>query len=114
MADDRVFTPDRRISSEKDGQFGSNGFTRIADTKIYHAADGTNDGSNTYDGAEIGHYYALKCIAAATFDASGCTGVGDMPADTDTLAAGDILYGKFYTVQFSAGTVFAYRARSKG
>ena len=114
MADDRITATHRKLSAQVDGHFGSNGFTRVADTKIYHADDGTDDGTNQYDGAEIGYYYALKCIAAATFDESGMAGVGDMPADTDTLAAGDVLYGKFTTVQLSAGTVYAYRARSKG
>jgi hypothetical protein len=115
MADDRIYTPDRRISSSQDAEFGSNGFTRIADTKIYHAANGTDDGSNQYDGEEIGHYYKLVGIVNATFDTSGCAvAAGVVPGEGDPLNAGDVLYGKFTQVQLLGGTVYAYRARSKG
>jgi hypothetical protein len=114
MADDRILAGQRKITAQVDGHFGSNGFTSIADTKIYHAADGTDDGSNTYDGAEIGHYYAIKCMVAATFGASNTSGAGDAITSGHVLAAGDVLYGKFTAVHLSAGTVYAYRARSKG
>jgi hypothetical protein len=97
-----------------DGHFGQNGFTRVADTKVYHALAGTSDGSNTYDGTEIGHYYAIKALVAAVFGAGCVSFEGDNLATGDVLAAGDIIYGKFQAVQVSEGTLLLYRARSKG
>lgn len=71
---------------------GMAGFDRIADTSVHS-----------------GEWLCFYVESAATAGA-GCTvEVGDAPASGDTFAAGETVYGPFTALQFSAGTVYAYR-----
>lgn len=73
-------------------QLGLTGFDRIADTD-----------------AHSGEWAFFVVESDATVGA-GCTVErGDAPASGDTFPAGTIVYGPFTALQFSAGTVYAYR-----
>jgi hypothetical protein len=75
-------------------QIGQRGCTYINDTN-----------------ANTGNWFMIHCIQDTTFTTlTDAHRDGDSIPDTDTFAAGTVLYGQFTAITLNSGAVMAYKA----